>query len=104
MVAKDSVDKGDGLLKRIAGALERLAPAAVGAKPPAAGDAFVWEPAQGGLLAVERIAAVPLGLRKGIDASRDTLLESARRWADGLPANSALLGGARGMGEGSVVK
>jgi len=104
MVAKGSVDKGDGLLKRIAAALERLAPAAVGAKPPAAGDAFVWEPAQGGLLAVERVAAVPLSLLKGVDANRDTLLENTRRFADGLPANNALLWGARGMGKSSLVK
>src|SRR3569833_109975 len=108
MVAKGSKDKGlpggEALLKRIAAALERLAPGAVGAKAPAGGDAFVWEPAHGGLLAVERIAAVPLNLLKGIEANRDTLLENTRRFADGLPANNALLWGARGMGKSSLVK
>ncbi|MEJ1968893.1 MAG: ATP-binding protein [Rhizomicrobium sp.] len=92
------------LLARIAAALERLAPGALPAAAPAAGDAFVWEPAHGGLLAVERIAAVPLGLLKGINAARDTLLENTRRFADGLPANNALLWGARGMGKSSLVK
>src|SRR4051812_25146264 len=92
------------LLKRIAAALERLAPGALAKAAPASGDAFVWEPSQGGLLAVERIAAVPLGLLKGIDASRDTLLENTRRFAAGLPANNALLWGARGMGKSSLVK
>ncbi|MBL6854047.1 MAG: DUF815 domain-containing protein, partial [Alphaproteobacteria bacterium] len=108
MVAKGSVDKGlrgeNDLLKRVAEALERLAPPAVATRPPAAGDAFVWEPAHGGLLPVERVAAVPLSLLKGVDANRDTLLENTRRFADGLPANNALLWGARGMGKSSLVK
>jgi len=108
MVAKGSVDKGgrggEPLLRRIAAALERLAPPAVAGRPPAAGDAFVWEPAHGGLLPVERVAAVPLSLLKGIEANRDTLLENTRRFADGLPANNALLWGARGMGKSSLVK
>src|SRR6195952_4819049 len=97
-------DTSGAVLRRIAAALERLAPGAVAAKPPASGDAFVWEPAQGGLLAVETVAAVPLPLLKGIDASRDTLLENTRRFAAGLPANNALLWGARGMGKSSLVK
>jgi predicted AAA+ superfamily ATPase len=92
------------LLARIAAALERLAPAAAAGGAPAGGDAFVWEPAHGGLLAVDQIAAVPLRLLKGIDANRDTLLENTRRFADGLPANNALLWGARGMGKSSLVK
>jgi len=92
------------LLKRIAAALERLSPAALPAKAPADGDAFVWEPAHGGLIAVPKISAVPLSLLKGIEASRDTLLENTRRFARGLPANNALLWGARGMGKSSLVK
>jgi predicted AAA+ superfamily ATPase len=94
----------NALLARIAAALERLAPGAAAGGAPAGGDAFVWEPAHGGLLAVDQIAAVPLGLLKGIDANRDTLLENTRRFADGLPANNALLWGARGMGKSSLVK
>ncbi len=92
------------LLGRIAAALERLAP------PPPAGlalreaDAFLWEPAHGGLMAVTAVAAVPLSLLKGIDAARGLLLENTRRFAGGLPANNALLWGARGMGKSSLVK
>src|SRR5690242_17174075 len=92
------------VLKRIAAALERLAPGALSSIAPANGDAFVWEPAQGGLIAVERIASVPLSLLKGIDAARDTLFENTRRFANGLSANNALLWGARGMGKSSLVK
>jgi predicted AAA+ superfamily ATPase len=89
---------------RIADALERLAPVAMATAAPATGDAFVWEPAQGGLVAVADVARIPLSLLKGINAARDTLLENTRRFADGLPANNALLWGARGMGKSSLVK
>jgi len=89
---------------RIAEALERLAPGAVANAAPSSGDAFVWEPAQGGLVSVAEVAGIPLALLKGIDAARDTLLENTRRFADGLPANNALLWGARGMGKSSLVK
>ncbi|MBI3759971.1 MAG: ATP-binding protein, partial [Deltaproteobacteria bacterium] len=94
----------DALLKRVAAALERLAPEAVTDAVPAGGDAFVWEPAAGGLVAVKQVAAMPLTLLKGIEANRDQLLENTRRFANGLPANNALLWGARGMGKSSLVK
>ncbi|HEY1706855.1 MAG TPA: ATP-binding protein [Rhizomicrobium sp.] len=94
----------DALLTRIAAALDRLAPQAMMAAVPASGDAFVWEPAAGGLMPVARVSAMPLTLLQGIDAARDTLLENTRRFADGLPANNALLWGARGMGKSSLVK
>jgi hypothetical protein len=101
---KESQENQGELLARIAAALNRLAPAAVSASAPAEGDAFVWEPGQGGLVAVASVAHVPLHLLKGIDGARDTLLENTRRFADGLPANNALLWGARGMGKSSLVK
>ncbi len=91
------------LLTRIAAALERLAPMALGANLPE-GDAFVWEPEAGGLVAVPHVAHVDLALLKGIENQRDTLLANTRRFAEGLPANNALLWGARGMGKSSLVK
>ena len=91
------------LVARIAAALERLAPQALGATLPA-GDAFVWEPAQGGLVAVPHVAHVDLALLKGVESQRDTLLANTERFAQGLPANNALLWGARGMGKSSLVK
>ncbi len=69
-----------------------------------AAGAFVWEASAGRLLAVGQVASLPLPLLKGIDAARDTLMENTRRFADGLPANNALLWGARGMGKSSLVK
>ena len=90
-------------LLRIAQALERLAPPALSTSLPD-GDAFVWEPAQGGLVAVPHVAHVDFNLLKGIENQRDTLLANTRRFAEGLPANNALLWGARGMGKSSLVK
>jgi predicted AAA+ superfamily ATPase len=92
------------LLTRIADALERLAPPALADAVPAEGDAFVWEPGHGGLIAVPEVAHLPLSLLKGVDAARDTLVQNTTRFADGLPANNALLWGARGMGKSSLVK
>ena len=40
----------------------------------------------------------------GIDRARDTLLVNTVQFAEGLPANNALLWGARGMGKSSLVK
>jgi predicted AAA+ superfamily ATPase len=40
----------------------------------------------------------------GVDRSRDTLLKNTLNFAQGLPANNALLWGARGMGKSSLVK
>ncbi len=69
-----------------------------------AADAFVWEAGPCKLVAVDKVASLPLPLLKGIEAARETLMENTRRFADGLPANNALLWGARGMGKSSLVK
>jgi uncharacterized protein len=73
-----------------------------GRKPQA--TAFVWEASPGKLVAVGAVAHMPLGLLKSVDEARDTLIENTRRFAEGLPANNALLWGARGMGKSSLVK
>lgn len=66
-------------------------------------DAFVWHP-DGRLMPVPRVSRVDLALLKGIDRMRDILMENTARFAGGLPANNALLWGARGMGKSSLVK
>ena len=53
---------------------------------------------------VPRVNRVEMSLLKGIDRVRDTLVENTERFANGLPANNALLWGARGMGKSSLVK
>ena len=91
-------------LDRIAAALERLAPAPMPAPDFAAAEAFVWHTAPDRLEPVARVSRVDLSLLVGVDRSRDTLLENTRHFAAGLPANNALLWGARGMGKSSLVK
>jgi uncharacterized protein len=90
-------------LRRIADALERLAPPARSVAELNAADAFIWHPGRG-LLAVPRVNRVHMSLLKGIDRMRDILVENTERFARGLPANNALLWGARGMGKSSLVK
>ena len=99
----DTTDSAN-LLKRIAEALERLAPPPVPATGLDEADAFVWNAEEGRLDPVAEVARVDLSLIKGIDRVRDILLDNTRRFARGLPANNALLWGARGMGKSSMVK
>ncbi len=91
-------------LRRVAGALERLAPAKVQAPDFSTADAFVWQPDENRLQPVPAVNRVELPLLHGIDRARDTLIDNTRRFAEGLPANNALLWGARGMGKSSLVK
>lgn len=90
-------------LTRIAAALERMAPAPMPA-PDLSAEAFVWHTAPDRLEPVARVSRVDLSLLVGVNRSRDTLLENTRHFAKGLPANNALLWGARGMGKSSLVK
>ena len=92
------------LLQRIAAALERLAPPRDEQPDFSAADAFAWYPEGRKLAAVRRINRVEMSLLKGIDRVRDLLVENTERFARGLPANNALLWGARGMGKSSLVK
>jgi uncharacterized protein len=91
-------------IARLADAVERLAP-----KPPTAPDfeaaeAFVWGTAPDGFAPVAKINRVPLALLEGIERASQQLLDNTERFARGLPANNALLWGARGMGKSSLVK
>ena len=92
------------LLARIADALDRAAP---GEQTPADlrnGEAFIWHAEDNRLVPVREINRLDLDLLVGIDRPASTLLENTRRFARGLPANNALLWGARGMGKSSLVK
>ena len=92
------------LLQRVADALERMAPAIRASDRLESADAFIWQADREGLEAVRRVNRIDYGLLKGIDRQADILLENTRRFATGLPANNALLWGARGMGKSSLVK
>ena len=92
------------LLARIADSLDRLAPPPPPAADLAVADAFVWRADCGQPEPVAEVNRVDIALLKGIDRQRDLLLANTRRFADGLPANNALLWGARGTGKSSLVK
>ena len=91
-------------LAQIAAALDRLSPAPSPRPNFAKAEAFVWGGPQAGLQPVAKVNRVDISLLKGVDQSRDTLLENTVRFAKSLPANNALLWGARGMGKSSLVK
>jgi predicted AAA+ superfamily ATPase len=97
-------DKTEALLARIADALERLVPPTDPEPDFEAADAFVWRAEKASLEPVVTVNRVDLSLLKGIERQVAILLENTRRFADGLPANNALLWGARGTGKSSLVK
>ena len=92
------------VLRRIANALDRMAPAPLDAPDFAAAPAFVWHTDPDRLEPVQQVNRVELSLLVGVNRARDTLLENTVQFAGGLPANNALLWGARGMGKSSLVK
>jgi len=91
-------------LTRIAEALERLAPPPPARADLTAADAFVWHPAPPRLAPVPTVSRVPLALLRGVERQKNILLENTLRFARGLPANNAMLWGARGTGKSSLVK
>ena len=91
-------------LERLAAALDRLAPALPAKDDFACAEAFVWQASPEVFLPVSHVNRQPLGLLKGIDHAAQQLLDNTRRFVRGLPANNALLWGARGMGKSSLVK
>jgi uncharacterized protein len=93
-----------GLLGRIAEALEPPAPPPPARSDIKTADAFVWHPRPPRLAPVRNVNRVAMMLLRGIDRVRDTLVDNTERFARGLPANNALLWGARGMGKSSLVK
>jgi len=100
----ESTELPADLLLRIADALERLIPPASTAPDFTVADAFIWHPVGHELAPVARVNRVAMSLLKGIDRMRDILVENTERFGRGLPANNALLWGARGMGKSSLVK
>jgi len=94
----------DDPMDRIAAALERLSPPPGEPVDLTAADAFLWHVDPDRLVPVAKVNRVALDLLVGVGRSRDTLLENTLQFARGLPANNALLWGARGMGKSSLVK
>jgi predicted AAA+ superfamily ATPase len=92
------------LTARIAEALERLAPPPLPAVALDVAEAFVWHPSPPHLAPVAKVSRVDISLLQGVDRQKQILLDNTLRFARGLPANNAMLWGARGMGKSSLVK
>ena len=98
-----TTEKNDQL-ERIADALERLAPKTEDFPNFDNFSAFMWHVDPDYLEPVKITNAVDISLLKGIDQVSDILLNNTMQFANGFPANNALLWGARGMGKSSLVK
>ncbi|WP_191285903.1 ATP-binding protein [Aliiroseovarius zhejiangensis] len=81
-----------------------MSPAPLSAPDFSTEDAFVWHTAPDRLEPIAKVNRVAIELLVGVNRSRDTLLDNTLQFARGLPANNALLWGARGMGKSSLVK
>jgi predicted AAA+ superfamily ATPase len=104
LLAQTDLMAHTALLSRIADALDRLAPPPPPPPDLADADAYVWHPAPPHLAPVPRVSRVAIGLLQGIERQKHLLLDNTLRFARGLPANNAMLWGARGMGKSSLVK
>lgn len=91
-------------LVRIAEALERISPPDSEDNDLGGADAFVWRAEGRHLEPIKSVNKVELALLKGINHQADQLMANTERFANGLPANNALLWGARGTGKSSLVK
>ena len=92
------------VLERIAAALEALSGTQKADNDLTQADAYVWQAEGGRLNPVPKVNRVAFQLLQGIESQADTLLANTRQFADGAPANNALLWGARGTGKSSLVK
>ena len=104
-MSASELEKIAKLLKKINASIERAVPPEMPKPDLSVADAFVWQTSPAvHLQPVQRVNRVDIGLLKAIDRNRDMILENTWRFARGLPANNALLWGARGMGKSSLVK
>jgi uncharacterized protein len=92
------------LLERIAQALERLAHKPVVMPDLSSSTAWIWSGDNLTFRPVPHVSRVALTQLQAISTQKAMLLENTHRFAAGLPANNALLWGARGMGKSSLVK
>jgi predicted AAA+ superfamily ATPase len=91
-------------LTRIANALERQWPPAPDSASLVTAEAYVWHSDVRQLVAVTAVNRLALDLLRGVDEQRDLLMTNTTAFASRLPANNALLWGARGTGKSSLVK
>jgi len=67
-------------------------------------SAFIWEAKEKFLRPAYKVSSIQLYLLKGIEEQSKILYNNTLNFCKGLPANNALLWGARGGGKSSLVK
>lgn len=92
------------VLTRMAKALERQYPSPLHPENLAQANAWIWNGKNSSFEQVNMISSPDLSLLKGINNILHTLHKNTIQFAQGFPANNALLWGARGMGKSSLVK
>jgi uncharacterized protein len=92
----------DDTLRRIADALERMAPPHAETADLSQHTAYHWDGQR--LAAVDRFTPLPLDLIVGVDRQKEVVTENSRRLGAGHAAHDVLLWGARGMGKSALVK
>ena len=97
-------DENLDVLKRIADALDRLAPPRDAEIDLTAHQGYIWVAEKSNFHPVDDIQRLPLESLQGIDQQKHRLLENTEYFAKGMRANNALLWGARGTGKSSVMK
>ena len=98
------MDINQDILNRIAEALERISPNIDEKIDLSKSDGFVYDDSLKNLKPVKKISRVPIQLLKGLENQKDILLKNTQNFANNLPANNALLWGAKGTGKSSLVK
>ena len=98
------MDINQEILNRIAEALERISPNIDVKIDLSKSDGFVYDDSLKNLKPVKKISRVPIQLLKGLENQKDILLKNTQNFANNLPANNALLWGAKGTGKSSLVK
>ena len=92
------------VLNRIAEALERISPNIDEKIDLSKSDGFIYDDSLKNLKPVKKISRIPIQLLKGLENQKDILLKNTQNFANNLPANNALLWGAKGTGKSSLVK
>jgi predicted AAA+ superfamily ATPase len=97
------IEDTTSLLRRIADALERLAPARA-AEPDFGAARLFRYAADRDLFLPAADYSLPVDMLVGVERQRLRFTENLRRFAEGLPSNNALLWGVRGTGKSSLAK
>ena len=98
------MDINKEILNRIAEALERISPNIDEKIDLSKSDGFIYDDSLKNLKPVKKISRIPIQLLKGLENQKDILLKNTQNFANNLPANNALLWGAKGTGKSSLVK